>query len=466
MKSPTMDFVHPPVVAVFGAGVAGLSVAHELAERGIKVKVYEPMESPTEEYSCLVGGMAANQTGRVNVDPETLRKLLIESGVKPEDIHIPQILKDEDSSSMRPVQKCFPLTHRIRFKKDCIDKGWLDFEDELGTKNCDKLADVLSKLRDAYEEYEKHQEIVEQRLALAGNAAAAERPQDDDKDRELAILQVLILGYTDTDGRPERNRCQSARWAALVRDELIKLNECAKPDTKDPSQEPKFSIPYLDKRLTIQGRGGEAPLGDQGKELDRRRSNRVEFQIIEQRMPGEHGYRFFPSFYRHLFDTMKRTPIFDKQGNLTAETAYDQLVDTPDPSIGFEDGESLITVKLRRFTTLRDLQQTIEFFKQKAKFTDRDLLRLQTHFFKYMTSCKARRASEAESISFWEYIGADRVKYSDAAEDFIDGTPQALVAMSAKETDARTQYNALIQMLVQNPLEEFTAGQDPQCQHE
>ena len=90
MKSPTMDFVHPPVVSVFGAGVAGLSVAHELAERGIKVKVYEPMESPTEEHSCLVGGMAANQTGRVNVDPDTLKKLLIESGVKPEDIHIPK----------------------------------------------------------------------------------------------------------------------------------------------------------------------------------------------------------------------------------------------------------------------------------------------------------------------------------------------------------------------------------------
>jgi hypothetical protein len=449
MKSPTMDFVHPPVVSVFGAGVAGLSVAHELAERGIKVKVYEPMESPTEEHSCLVGGMAANQTGRVNIDPETLRRLLLESGVKPEDIHIPKILEDEYGSSMRPVQKCFPLTHRIRFRKN-DDKGWLDFEDELRIKNRDKLKDVLCRLKEAYEAYKKDQEIAEQRLGLEVNARADGCPLDDFEDRELAVLQVLIIGYTDTDGLPERNRCQSKLWAQLVRDELLRMNKSAKLDT------PNVSIPYLDKRLTIEGRGGGAPLGDQGKKLDRSRSNRVEFQIIEQRMPGEHGYRFFPSFYRHLFDTMKRTSIFDKQGNLTAETAYDQLVDTPDPSIGFEDGESLITVKLRRFTTLRDLQRTIEFFKQKARFTDRDLLRLQTHFFKYMTSCKARRASEAEDVSFWEYIGADRVKYSDAAEDFINGAPQALVAMSAKETDARTQYNALIQMLVQNPLEDFT----------
>src|SRR5262249_11192036 len=85
-----------------------------------------------------------------------------------------------------------------------------------------------------------------------------------------------------------------------------------------------------------------------------------------------------------------------------------------------------------------------------------DLLRLQTHFLKYMTSCKERRALEAEDISFWEYIHADRVPYSSSAASFIDNVPQSLVAMSAQETDARTQYNALIQMLVQNPLDPFT----------
>jgi hypothetical protein len=36
--------------------------------------------------------------------------------------------------------------------------------------------------------------------------------------------------------------------------------------------------------------------------------------------PGEHGYRLFPSFYRHLFDTMKRTPILGVDLDVTWQT--------------------------------------------------------------------------------------------------------------------------------------------------
>src|SRR6266480_3675460 len=28
-------------------------------------------------------------------------------------------------------------------------------------------------------------------------------------------------------------------------------------------------------------------------------------------LPGEHGFRFFPGFYKHVIDTMKRIPSFD-----------------------------------------------------------------------------------------------------------------------------------------------------------
>src|SRR5947209_5052524 len=40
-------------------------------------------------------------------------------------------------------------------------------------------------------------------------------------------------------------------------------------------------------------------------------------------LPGEHGFRFFPGFYKHLPDTMKRIPF---GGN--AHGVYDNLVGT------------------------------------------------------------------------------------------------------------------------------------------
>ena len=44
---------------------------------------------------------------------------------------------------------------------------------------------------------------------------------------------------------------------------------------------------------------------------------------IEHRLPGEHGFRFFPGFYKHVIDTMRRIPSFD--GRPVAE----HLVDDP-----------------------------------------------------------------------------------------------------------------------------------------
>ena len=32
---------------------------------------------------------------------------------------------------------------------------------------------------------------------------------------------------------------------------------------------------------------------------------------ISARLPGEHGFRFFPGFYKHVIDTMRRIPSFD-----------------------------------------------------------------------------------------------------------------------------------------------------------
>ncbi len=48
----------PPKVAVFGAGIAGLTAAHELAERGFEVWIYEPTKDARFEADKKAGAKA------------------------------------------------------------------------------------------------------------------------------------------------------------------------------------------------------------------------------------------------------------------------------------------------------------------------------------------------------------------------------------------------------------------------
>src|SRR3954447_10822204 len=61
-----------PMVTVLGGGIAGLTVAHELVERGFPVQVVEERVSTLEEYCCDVGGLAANQFARVRAPLEAV----------------------------------------------------------------------------------------------------------------------------------------------------------------------------------------------------------------------------------------------------------------------------------------------------------------------------------------------------------------------------------------------------------
>lgn len=45
-------------------------------------------------------------------------------------------------------------------------------------------------------------------------------------------------------------------------------------------------------------------------------------------LPGEHGFRFFPGFYKHVTDTMKRIPFKDKDGNWQKDGCFGNLTPT------------------------------------------------------------------------------------------------------------------------------------------
>lgn len=56
-------------------------------------------------------------------------------------------------------------------------------------------------------------------------------------------------------------------------------------------------------------------------------------------LPGEHGFRFFPGFYRHITDTMKRIPYGPNENGV-----FDNLV--PVPRMGMARFDYPLTVSL------------------------------------------------------------------------------------------------------------------------
>ena len=78
-------------VIVLGGGVAGMSVAHELAERGFSVTIFEKLES-------FVGGKA--------------RSLPVDDKVR---LPVPQVPPPIIEGQMMPIQKPYPGEHGFRF---------------------------------------------------------------------------------------------------------------------------------------------------------------------------------------------------------------------------------------------------------------------------------------------------------------------------------------------------------------
>ncbi len=160
-------------------------------------------------------------------------------------------------------------------------------------------------------------------------------------------------------------------------------------------------------------------------------------------LPGEHGFRFFPGFYRHVPDTMRRIPFRGERdgvfSNLTAATRVQvaraggaEIIGPAHLPASLEDLH-LAFRSLFAYATELGISPD-----EQAYFVDRLLLLL--------TSCEQRRFAEYEQRSWWEFSGAQ--ERSAAYGRFLaDGLTRTLVAAKAREMSARTGGYILLQLL-------------------
>ncbi len=160
-------------------------------------------------------------------------------------------------------------------------------------------------------------------------------------------------------------------------------------------------------------------------------------------LPGEHGFRFFPGFYRHVTDTMRRIPFEGQPGGV-----FDNLVAASQVQMARDGGAEIIS-PAHFPDSLDDVH--LAFHALFAYATDAGIpLDEQLHFadllLLLLTSCEERRFAEYDEQSWWTFSGAE--SRSAGYQKFLaDGLTRSLVAAKAKEMSARTGGYILLQLL-------------------
>jgi 15-cis-phytoene desaturase len=159
-------------------------------------------------------------------------------------------------------------------------------------------------------------------------------------------------------------------------------------------------------------------------------------------LPGEHGFRFFPGFYKHVTDTMKRIPYGSRR-------VFDNLVEASAMSMSLADGRPDMVVPLASLPlSLADVVLGIKLlFGELPQLTPQEITHFASRMLQFMTSCDDRRFGEYEHLSWWQFVDAD--DFSDEYRKFLAvGLTRNLVAARAEEVNARTVGLILTQFLV------------------
>ncbi|WP_223428357.1 hydroxysqualene dehydroxylase [Tateyamaria pelophila] len=160
-------------------------------------------------------------------------------------------------------------------------------------------------------------------------------------------------------------------------------------------------------------------------------------------LPGEHGFRFFPNFYKHIVNTMERIPFYDKG------TVADNLVDTTRVLVALYDKPGIVLPE--RFP--RDLKEAANVLQTflygispRDEIAFEDIEHFSACIWRIMTTCKERRFDEYERIGWWEFIGAEH--RSEAYQKFLAiGITRSLVAAKARTASTKTIGDIFMQLL-------------------
>lgn len=151
-------------------------------------------------------------------------------------------------------------------------------------------------------------------------------------------------------------------------------------------------------------------------------------------LPGEHGFRFFPGYYKHVTDTMARIPyganrngvkdnlVFGEQVRFSRQEAPD--IQLPYKHLNQANPADLINALIGYLGVIPGLSLGEQTY-------------FATRILEFVTSCDARREGEYDNKTWWDFVRAER--YSPLYKSFLaKALTRNLVAADATRASTRT----------------------------
>jgi len=211
-----------------------------------------------------------------------------------------------------------------------------------------------------------------------------------------------------------------------------------------------FEVVVLERRSIAGGKARSIPVADDGRGVAGHQLVDGGVDMIAHHLPGEHGFRFFPGFYKHVIDTMRRIPSFD------GRTVADHLVPTTRVGITqYGKPTFVIPAEFPRTpgdvgTVLRDI---LLAFGPLTDLTPDDIAFFGARVWQILTSSAERRLGEYEGTGWWQFVGAE--DRSPAYQKFLAaGITRSLVAAKARTASTRTIGDVFVQLMltIVNPV--------------
>ncbi len=205
-----------------------------------------------------------------------------------------------------------------------------------------------------------------------------------------------------------------------------------------------YEVVVLERRSIAGGKARSVPVSDDSALCGGHELRDSGIASLEHHLPGEHGFRFFPGFYRHVVDTMARIPSLD--GRSVAE----HLVPTTRCTIT-QYGKPSLDLPASFPSSPDDLgavfRDLLLAFGPATDLTADDLAQFGARVWQILTSCAERRLGDYEGIGWWDFVGAEQ--RSAAYQKFLAaGITRSLVAAKARTASTRTIGDIFVQLLV------------------